>query len=114
MKAAQKFIHPILGIRELRLSEKSARGYGWAPYEEPKVIVTDDDPAKYSNDFNSVYNLTASTTEMYPTPTAPQAPELPKPTEPTPAPVTTQKAKPGRKPKAESAPKKQTRKPKAE
>jgi hypothetical protein len=106
MKAAQKFIHPILGIRELRLSEKAARGYGWAPYEEPKVIVTDDDTAKYGNANDGP--------EMYPTTTQPQAPESPKPTEPTPAPVTTQKAKPGRKPKPNSVPKKQTRKPKAE
>ena len=106
MKAAQKFIHPILGIRELRLSEKAARGYGWAPYEEPKVIVTDDEPAKYEK--------ASDNSEMYPKPTQPQAPESPKPTEPTAAPVTTQKAKPGRKPKPESAPKKQTRKPKAE
>jgi hypothetical protein len=112
MKAAQKFIHPILGIRELRLSEKAARGYGWAPYEEPKVIVIDDDPAKYGKPLTGDYGVTVTTSGMYPKPTQPQAPELPKPTEPTPAPVTTQKAKPGRKPKGDSLPKKQTRKPK--
>jgi hypothetical protein len=106
MKAARKYIHPILGIRQLRLSEKDARSYGYAPYEEPKVIVTDDEPAKYVKASDNL--------EMYPKPAQPQAPESPKPAESTPAPVTTQKAKPGRKPKADSAPKKQPRKPKAE
>lgn len=81
MKAERKYIHPIYGVRSLRLSETIARSYGYAPYDEPTPIITDDEPA------------------IYPKPSQPQAPESPKPSQPNPAPVTTQKRKPGRKPK---------------
>ncbi len=41
MKPLVKYIHPVLGVRSLRLDARQAASYGYTPYEEPVLVQVD-------------------------------------------------------------------------